>query len=88
MAPDVYGDGYNPARCKYHEDEMRAQNKRINRVEKSLYTTNGEPGLLETVRGMARVQRWHTYALLALLLLQISGDAKGYLLRALEALLR
>ncbi len=84
----AYGDEYNPARCEYHEQEMEKQTKRIGRIEKSLFTTNGEPGLLEIVRTMVRIQRWHTYALLALLLLQISGDTKGYLLKALEALLR
>jgi len=75
---------YNPERCEWHERKMREADERMARVEKSLYTTNGEPGLIETVRTIARIQRWHTAALLALLAMQLEQPVRDILATVLR----
>ena len=72
MAPKEY----NPERCEWHETQMRDTTQRLEKVERSLYTTNGDPGLIETVRAIARMQRWHTLALCVLLAMQLEQPVR------------
>jgi len=90
---------FNPERCDWHEQQMRDLRKGVEKqvsevrsdirqLQRSVYTQNGEPGLIETVRRMALVQKWQTLGIFLVLAMQIGEPLKKLVVEILRNLLR